>query len=174
MTLIIFLISCSYIAQYDDDEVVASVNDAEITVGELRFLFADKDALDYVESFVQIEVVKQEVQKRNLNISHYLQGEENTFQELPRADTDDEDEKQVRKFAEKQAKKLDLTPEQFQQLYAKKIDENNAYILTYLHDELNLSPDESITDEHIAHQASTDILNSLVKEYEQNIKIFIH
>lgn len=167
------LVSCSYIAQYDDKEVAATVNDVDITVGELRFLYADQDALDYVKSWVRTEVVKQEVNKRNLDISYYLRGDDDPFRKLPSADTKDTDNKQVRKFAEKQAKKFDLTPEHFQEKYAQKLDEQSAYLLTYLHDELDLPPDEFLKEKDISNPESTEILSDLMDDYDENIEIFI-
>ncbi|AOV07717.1 hypothetical protein [Sporosarcina ureilytica] len=54
------------------------------------------------------------------------------FAELPPKNTKDEGGKQIRKYAESQAKKLNISPEEFQKEYAKRINEQNVYLTTYV------------------------------------------
>lgn len=130
--MMILMVGCSEVSGYDDTDVAATVRGNEITVGDLRFLYPDDTALDYLEGAISVELVKQEVKDMSLDISDNLSDNDNWFMELPPKNTKDEDGKQIRKFAEAQAKKLDMEPEEYQREYAKKIDEQNAYMVTYL------------------------------------------
>ncbi|WP_239457181.1 hypothetical protein [Planococcus versutus] len=63
------LTSCSGLSTYEDHEVAAIVNNHEITIGDLRFLYPDDSALDYLDSAIQVELIKQEVREMDLDIS---------------------------------------------------------------------------------------------------------
>ncbi len=53
----IFMVGCSGLSKYDDNEAAAIVKGQEITVGDLRFLYPDDTALDsYTEkTFDQVK-----------------------------------------------------------------------------------------------------------------------
>lgn len=166
----IVLAGCSGISTYDDNEVAAIVKDQEITVGELRFLYPDNTALDYLDSAIGVELVKQAVKKMNLDISTDLN---NGFENLPPENTKDEGGKQIRKYAKAQAKKLNMTPEDFQSEYAKRINEQNAYINTYLVEKLG---EGDINDEKWVEEYGEEYLNlveKLVDENENEIEVLI-
>lgn len=161
---------CSNISKYDDAEVAAVVKGEEITVGDLRFLYSDDTALDYLDSAIKDELIKQEVQRMGLDIADQLD-EESSFEKLPPKNS--KDSKQIRKYAEAQAKKLAMTPEDYQKQYAQKLNERNAYINTYLKETLD---EGNINDERWVEEHSDELdqlLETLVTENEEEIEIFI-
>ncbi|EGA88779.1 hypothetical protein GPDM_13026 [Planococcus donghaensis MPA1U2] len=169
------LASCNGISTYEDNEVAAIVNNHEITIGDLRFLYPDDKALDYLDSVIVTELIKQEVQEMNLDISPHLMAEESQddFEKLPPENTKDEGSKQVRKYAIAQAKKLDMTPEEFQQQYAKKLNQQSAYINTYLEEKLgggNINDPKWI--EKFGEEYN-DLIEKLVEENEKEIEVLI-
>lgn len=170
---LVFLVlaGCSNLSRYDDDEPAAIVRGKEITVGELRFIFADQQALDYLPGAIQLELVKQEVEKQGLDISKYLQPEGDVFAELPPADTEDPTGIQIREYAEAQAKKLQMKPEEYQREFARRLDEQNAYMLTYL-DEI-LGPDYIEEDTLELNQEVNQLLEELVEENQDEIEVLI-
>lgn len=172
LILFIFIVGCGGIAKYDDYEVVAKVRGEEVTVGELRLLFPDDKALDYLNGYIQVVLVKQEVKEMNLDISKHLE-ENNGFEKLPPKNTKDEHEKQIRKYAEEQAKKLDMPLEEFQKEYGKKINEQNAYINAYFEEKL---VEEGIQEENEIENYIEDfhyLLEQLLEENEDEIEILI-
>ncbi|TMN23047.1 hypothetical protein [Lentibacillus cibarius] len=174
----IFMVGCSGLSKYDDNEAAAIVKGQEITVGDLRFLYPDDTALDYLESAIEVELVKQEVKEMDLDISSNLSDEKNRneFKKLPPKNTKkDEGGKQIRKFAKAQAKKLDMTPEDFQREYANKINERNAYINTYLEEKLG-DAEADVNDENWIEEFGEEyhnLLEKLVDENEDEIEILI-
>lgn len=175
LILFIFMAGCSSISKYDDNEAAAIVKGQEITVGDLRFLYPDDTALDYLDSAIEVELVKQEVKEMDLDISNNLSDEKNRdeFEKLPPKNTKDEDGKQIRKYAKAQAKKLDMTPEDFQREYAKRINEQNAYINTYLEEKLG---EADINNENWIEEFGEEyhsLLEKLVDENENEIEVLI-
>jgi len=175
LILFIFLTGCSSISTYDDHEVAAIVKGQEITIGDLRFLYPDDTALDYLEGAIEVELVKQEVEEMGIDISGNLSGEEDGdwFGQLPPKDTKDEGGKQIRKFAESQAQKLHMKPEEFQQEYAKVINEQNAYMVTYFEEKLGKADFDDETVMEKFYQKGHDLLEKLVKENENEIEVLI-
>src|SRR5690625_3127455 len=97
----VLLVSCRPLSSYDNHEIVALVNDEEITVGDLRLLYADQEALKYIDSLIITELVRQEVAKMDIDpklIEKEIEAGK-FFEKLPPKDTEDEDSKQVRQFA---------------------------------------------------------------------------
>ncbi|MCG1028811.1 hypothetical protein J5S49_10950 [Virgibacillus halodenitrificans] len=172
---LILLAGCSSLSRYDDNEVAAVVKDQEITVGDLRFLYPDDKALDYLDWTIKVELVKQEVEKMNIEVTDKLNREEEDdwFGQLPPENTEDQGGKQIRKFAETQAKKLNMKPEEFQKQYAKIINEQNAYMITYLEEKTGIEnvDDEAAKDEF--NEKSDALLEELVEENKDGIEVLI-
>ncbi|GKV65144.1 MULTISPECIES: hypothetical protein [unclassified Sporosarcina] len=173
LLLFILLSGCSNIAKYDNDEPAAIVKGQEITVGDLRFLFPDKKVLDYLDGAIKLELVKQEVKKLDLDISAHLDPEDNGFAVLPPADTEDPNGRQLREYAESQAKKLHMEPEEFQRQYARRINEQNAYMMTYLEEKLgpyHYEEGETVDFNEEANQLLEDLAEGNQVEIEVLIK----
>jgi|SRR5690625_4112091 len=171
----ILIAGCSSISKYDDNEAAAIVKGQEITIGDLRFLYPDDTALDYTDWAIQVELVKQKVKDMDLDISDKLCDERDDcwFEELPPKNTKDEGGKQIRKFAESQAKKLDMEPEEFQQEYAEKIDEQNAYMATYLEERLGKAEFDDEKGMEEFNEKAEYLLEELVEENEDEIEVLI-
>ncbi|ALS77491.1 hypothetical protein ACQKDD_05330 [Planococcus kocurii] len=170
------LASCSGLSTHEDDEVAAIVNNHEITIGDLRFLYPDDSALDYLDSAIAVELIKQEVQEMNLDISPHLTGETTSeeFEKLPPANTKDEGGKQVRAYAIAQAEKLDMSPEEFQKQYGKKINEQNAYINTYLEEKLGGGNVNDLTWMDDFGEDYNRLVEKLVEKNKNDIDVFIN
>ncbi|GAQ19768.1 hypothetical protein OPHB3_3752 [Oceanobacillus picturae] len=171
--MMVLMVGCSEISGYDDNDVAATVRGNEITVGDLRFLYPDDTALDYLEGAISVELVKQEVKDMSLDISDNLSDNDVWFMELPPKNTKDEDGKQIRKFAESQAKKLDMEPEEYQREYAKKIDEQNAYMVTYLEEKLGAEAFDGEKGMDSINEKADYLLVELAEEYEDEIEVLI-
>lgn len=59
LILFIFCAGCSSVSTHDDNEAAAIVKGQEITIGDLRFLYPDDTALDYLDWLIKVELVKQ-------------------------------------------------------------------------------------------------------------------
>ncbi|PID20097.1 hypothetical protein CSV61_16520 [Sporosarcina sp. P3] len=168
--LLIFLLSgCSGISKYDDQEPAAIVKGQEITIGDLRFLYPDETALDYLDGTIKLELVKQKVQEMGLDITGNLETDPDWFAELPPKNTKDEGGRQIRDFAESQAKKLHMDPEEYQKEYARRINELNAHLITFLEEELD---GYQFGDEKMNEEAN-QILEELVEENKEEINVLI-
>lgn len=174
-TLFIFLSGCSGISSYEDNEAAAIVKGQEITVGELRFLYPDNTAFDYLDWAIKVELVKQKVNEMDLSISDHLSEDKNGgwFAELPAKDTLDEGGKAIRKFAKSQARKLDMNPEDFQREYAKKIEEQNAYLATYFDEKLGIEAFDAEKGIVNFNDEMNQLLEELVEESADEIDVFI-
>lgn len=175
LILFIFCAGCSSVSTHDDNEAAAIVKGQEITIGDLRFLYPDDTALDYLDWAIKVELVKQEVEEMDVDVSGNLSGKEggDWFEKLPPKNTKDEGGKQIRKFAESQAKKFNMKPEEFQQEYAKKINEQNAYMVTYLEEKLGEANFDDEKEMEEFNQKGDDLLEDLVKENEYEIEVLI-
>lgn len=162
-------------SNYDDNEVAAVVKGQEITIGDLRFLYPDDTALDYLDWAIKVELVKQKVDDMRLDISIYLNNESDDgwFAELPPQDTENEGGKAIRKFAESQAKKLDMKAETFQREYAKRINKQNAYMVTYLEEELGEAEFDTEKGMEDFNEKGNNLLEVLVEDNKDEIKVFI-
>lgn len=171
----IFIVRCSGMSKYNDNEIAAMVKGQEITIGDLRFLYPDDTALNYLNWAIKVELVKQKVEEMDLDVSDYLSDERDGgwFGELPPKDTNDEGGKQIRKFATSQAKKLNMKPEEFQREYAKKIEEQNAYLATYLAKELGVEKFDLDQDMVTFYEEVDYLLEELVAENKGEIKVLM-
>jgi hypothetical protein len=171
----IFLAGCIGISKYDDNEAAAIVRGQEITVGDLRFLYPDDTALDYLDFAIKAGLVKQEVKDMNLDISDNLNDvrDDGWFGELPPKNTKDEGGKTIRKFAESQARKLDMDPEQYQREYAQKIDEQNAYLLTYLEEKLGEPDFDDEKGIDTFNESADALLEELAEAHADEIEVLI-
>ena len=171
--LLLILSGCSGIAKYDNDEPAAIVNGEVITVGDLRLLFPDETALSYLDGAIQGELAKQEVKKMGIDISKHLDEEDDWFSTLPPEDADDENARNIRDFAKSQAKKLNMTPEEFQREYARKLREQNAYVLTYLEKKLGPYQYDSENSTADYNEEANRLLEELAEQHKDEIEVLI-
>lgn len=156
---------------YKDDDVAAIVRDKEITIGELRFLYSDDKVLDNITGTVKAELVTQEAQKMNLDISNELKGLDTT---LPSKEEDKPSAKSIRDFAESQAKKLDMKAENYYKEYMEITTKQTAYINAYTQEKLGEPKNDDEEAMKKYNKKANQLLNNLVKENENDIEILIN
>jgi hypothetical protein len=113
----LFIVGCNegVISYYDDTEVAAIVRGEEITVGDLRFLYPDDRIIDYLDGTIKAKLAEQEVKGLNLHVSQELQEIKDTKSEssvYPSEEVDTEIAIDIRGFADAQASKLGMVPEE--------------------------------------------------------------
>lgn len=172
----ITLIGCNSDSQnslkdYNDNDVAAIVKDKEITIGELRFLYSDDKVLDNIKGTVKAELVAQEAQKMNLDISDELNDIDTT---LPSKEVDNPSAKSTRDFAESQAQKLDMKPEKYYKEYKEVTTKQTAYMNAYTQKKLGepKNDDEEATKKY--NKKANQLLNNLLKENDDDIEILIN
>lgn len=162
----IFVIGCSAdtdISDYDDADIVAIVNEEEITVKDLRLLYLDEKALDMIQGTVKARLVLQEAKKMNLDVSEEINQEIESRKTMPQ---------NHQAFAETQAKKFGMEPETYYKTYVKVISEQHAYMNAYIQEALG-EPKNIEKEMKVYDKKANDVLNNLVKENEDAIDIFI-
>lgn len=152
------------IESYNDDDVVAIVKEKKITVGELRFLYPDDKVLENVKGTVKLELVMQEAKKMNLDVSD----------ELNETNPELQAEKSNLEFAESQAKKLGMEPEQYFKEYKDITTEQILYMNAYI--EKVLGEPDSYDEEDIKKydKEANQLLDELVKKNENDIELLIN
>lgn len=167
---IIFIIGCSDISKYNGDDVVAVVRGEEMTIGQLRFLYPDDKVLEMVEGEVKATLLYQEAKKTDVHVDvDELTG---IMEGYPSNSDDSQWAKSTRKFAEKQAKKLGMEPEDYYKQYVAITAEKSSYINAYIIEKLAISSEDEIDEESIDERAN-EFINDLVLKYEDEIEIRI-
>lgn len=163
----------SSIKDYNDDDIAAIVKGKEITIGELRFLYPDEKVLENINGTVKAELVMQEAQKMHLDVSDNLNQTNKTMLTLPQKDTNDPTEKSNREFVDSQAQKFGMEPEEYYKKYLETTSEQIAYINAYT--QIMLGKPEVDNEDGIQeyNNKANDLLNELVREYENEIDILI-
>lgn len=123
-----------------------------------------------LDGTIKLKLAVQEAKQMGLDVSDQI-NREIGFSELPPENTDNSMEKSIRNFAESQAKKLGMTPEQFHEKYVQMTAEQSSYMVAYLEEKLG-EPDEDETEQYL--QQANDLLDKLVKDHENEIDIFIN
>lgn len=173
LIIIIFLVGCSFGSKFDNDEIVAIVRGTEITMGEMRFLYDDDEINDSITLAVKMELAKQEVKDLNLDISE--QWEENKYfiKDLTPKDEANSHELADWEFAEKQAKKFDMDPNEFHLQYMEKSMEDISYLMTYLYEMIGEPEnDDEATIEEFNREMNI-LLDNLVDSYDDEIEILL-
>lgn len=130
-------------------------------------------AREYLDWLITVTLVKQEVEALNLDLSPYIEEADEWFETLPPSDTKDEGSNQIRKFAESQAKKFDMIPEEFLRAYGKIINEHNAYIRAYLETKMDGSIYDEIEETRVFKEEAHELLDSLYEENVTDIEVLI-
>lgn len=179
LSCLIFLGGCNPISKYDDDDVAAIVRGEEITVGELRFLFADDKVLDYVDGHIKAKLAEQEVKRMNLDVSDKfdeIQMSIDSFRDLyPPEEDNSKGAKDTRKFYEAQAKKLGMEPIDFFEKHRVVNQEIGVYMQAYVAEVLGepLANDEDFDIEEFNKKAN-EVLDQLVEAHKDEIEKFIN
>ncbi|MBB6452506.1 hypothetical protein HNQ94_000951 [Salirhabdus euzebyi] len=173
---IFFIVGCSdsNLTDYDDTDVAAIVRGEQITVGYLRFLYPDDRILDYIDGTVKAKLAEQEVKSLNLDVSKKLQEIEVAKSErvssvYPPEEDDTEVAIEIREFADAQASKLGMAPEEYYEKYFEKTQKMVVYVTAYTKELLGEPKDNG---EDYTKKANK-LLNKLVEENKDEIQILI-
>ena len=172
---VLLFIGCSKDTTYEypDDEVVAIVNGEEITIKDLRILYNDEQALNRLDATIKATLVMQETERLGLDISKDVEENIEMRRQLLTKDTESEALKANREFAESQAEKFHMEVEDYYEEYVTITANINASMASYVHEKLG--PPEVESEESIEeyNEKANQLLDELVKEYEDHIDIFI-
>lgn len=148
-----------------DEDVVAVVNSQEITLKDIRSLYfeEDEDISKMVEKFVEEEIMVLEAKRIGIDVTEELESMELLF---PLGDTGNED------FFEMQADYLDITVEEYYEVYFKERIERDAYVNQLIDEKLDLS-DYGADDSEIVEKEINDFISELWEEYEEDIEIIL-
>lgn len=156
----ILLVGCQETTKYDDKDVAAIIRGEELTVGELRFLYPDDQILDNLEGTIKGKLAMQEAKAMQLDIPK--EPNVNVQDVYPAEDSDSEIANGTRDFAEAQAKKFNMEPDEYFEEYLKRTQEMSHYVMAYISEmigELEDNPEEY-----------TELGNQLLDDlYEKNL-----
>ena len=170
--MLILIVGCSDITDYDDNDVAAIVRGEEITVGDLRFLYHDDRIIEYLDGTIKAKLAEQEVKKLNLDVSKELQEIQDTKSVIgiyPSEDDDTEFANNTRKFADAQSAKLGMEPEEYYEKHYEKTQEISVYVIAYTEEMLG-NPDD-IGEEH--SEKANELLDKLIEDNEDEVQILI-
>ncbi|MGG0667341.1 hypothetical protein [Sporosarcina koreensis] len=177
LSCLMFLAGCNSISKYEDDDVAAIVRGEEITVGELRFLYADDQVLDNLDGMIKATLAVQEAKRLNLDVSDKLQEIQETKSsavELYPKDDDSEMAKELRQFPESQAKKLNMNPEEYIVKHYEIMNEISAYMVAYIEEKLGQSFESvEVDDVEEFDKKINQLLDKLVDDHKDEIEKFI-
>lgn len=136
LLLTVLLMGCnsntqSGIEGYEDTDIAAIVRGTEITIGDLRFMHADEDVLEMIESAAQVELIKQEVIRLGLGQDIPDKMAKHT-EYLKNHTMDDFDmEEADRKLIKSQAKKLRMDIQEYFRKHTAILSEQSYYLSAY-------------------------------------------
>lgn len=187
LLLFIFLVGCSPFSDinlpnipfldkplfgYDNDQVVATVRGTDITMREVRFSYLDSDIEQGIRLMIYKKLTEQEVEKANIDISEYWETNNYFVKDLTPKDEANEYDLENWDFAEKQAKKLNMDPNEYHLQYMEK----EMLELSYLEAYFGLFYEMPDSDDHealaIYNENVNVLLDELAKENEDDIGIF--
>lgn len=172
---LVFFVGCSDETTFThpNDEIVAIVNEEEITIKDLRILYNDEQALNRLDATIKATLVMQEVERLGLDISADMQEDIEMRKQLLTKDTENEALQANRKFAESQAEKFDMEMEDYYEEYVTITAKINASMVGYVHEKLG--PPENHNEETIEdyNKKANELLDELVKEHEDDIEILL-
>jgi len=178
LSCLIFLAGCNSISKYDDEDVAAIVRGEEITVGELRFLFPDDKILDNLDGMIKATLAVQEAKRLDLDVSEKLQEIQETKSSVlelyPTKEDESEKAKDMRQFAESQAKKLNMDFDEYIVKHYEKMSEISAYMIAYIEKKLG-QPFESVGVDEAEEfdKKANELLDKLVEDHTDEIEKII-
>lgn len=152
------------ISEYDDTKVAVIVRGEEITVGDLRFLYSDDMITDYLDGTIKAKLAEQEVKELNIDVSKKLQEIKNMKSESSNYPSDE-----IRVFADAQAKKFGMVPEEYYGVYFEKTQTMVVYVTAYIEEILGEPKDGGSEYTKKANM----LLDKLVEDNKDEIHDFI-
>lgn len=173
LILFFILVGCSNSTGYKNEDVVAIVRGEEITIGDLRFLYPDEKIMDAIEGTVKAVLVIQEAKKLKIDVAEEVQEIIEEHATYPAEEDASPVAEVIRNFADSQAKKLGMEPEDYYKKYIEATSESMAYMNAYVQEIIGeFQGDIDDIDEY--NEQGNEVLNELVAKYKDEIKIFIN
>ncbi|WP_170158518.1 hypothetical protein [Aquisalibacillus elongatus] len=168
-----FVVGCSDSTNYDHDDVVAVVRGEEITVGYIRFFseVKDEDLPEAVDYYVRETLVIQEAKDMGIDVSEGAEEAVEFFGQYPSEDVDTERGKEIRSFADDQAEKFGMEPEEFHEEYTRRSYERSEYQNQFFKEHLGEPETEKEAKE--MDEKAEQLINELLKKHEDEIEIII-
>ncbi|WP_138420836.1 hypothetical protein [Aquibacillus sediminis] len=155
--------------QYNNEEVIAVVDDKEITVADVRLFYnpEEKGLNEAVKDYVKEEIMVQEAKKMGINISEEVEELKAINSPFPQEQTEKQSE-----YAKAKAEKLGVTEEEYYKKYLDVSTERSAYITKYLEKEVGQLNEEDTADEYT--EKVNDYVDSLLVKHSDDIEILIN
>lgn len=169
---LLILSGCMNSSAYNDEDVVAVVRGEEISVGFLRFLYPDDAIAEMVDEVVKAKLAEQEVKKMNIDITEKIVETEESYGKYPQDELYSTETQSIRAFADPQAGKLGIDPEEYYKKYTETSAEMVAYINAYTSEILGEIEDDEFGIEEYVHHANEE-LDDLVEQNKHAIEIRI-
>ncbi|PKR77331.1 hypothetical protein CEY16_11395 [Halalkalibacillus sediminis] len=143
-------------------------------MGDIRFFaeIQDEDFPKAVEAKVRETIVIQEAKKMNINVSDEVKKSVEHFGIYPPDDVDTEQANKIRDFAESQAEKFHMEPEEFHKKFIKRSAERSAYQNAFFKEHLG-KPDTHEEAEEMNEEIQL-IVDGLMEKHEDEIEILIN
>ncbi len=156
-----------------DEDVAAVVRGEEVLVEEMRLLYPDDVLPEMVDEMVKAKLVEQEVKKMDIDISEKVSEVKESYGEYPPEDEQSAEAQSIRTFAQPQAEKLHMEPEEYYEAYVQASAEQTAYVHAYMDVILGGMDDDEFGIEEYSHHAN-HMLDELVELNENAIEVKIH
>ena len=171
-----FMVGCSDASKYENEDVVAIVRGEEITIGDIRFMaeIDDEKIPDAVEARVKVTLVVQEAKEMGIDVSDEVNESVEFFGQYPSEDIDTDQANETREFAEAQAERFDMEPEEYHKEYVKMSAEISAYQNAFFEEHLEpFSQPETEEELEEMDEKIDEIVEELFQKYEDEIEIMI-
>src|SRR5690625_712192 len=125
---LLILSGCMNSSTYKDKDVAAVVRGEEISVGYLRFLYPDDTITEMVDEVVKAKLAEQEVRKMNIDSTDKIKEIKESYGMYPQNELNNAETESIRNFADPQARKLGINPNEYYKQYTESSAEMVAYI----------------------------------------------
>ncbi|WP_026906897.1 hypothetical protein [Paucisalibacillus globulus] len=169
---LVILSGCMNAAAYNDEDVAAIVRGEEITVGYMRLLYPDEEIANMVEEAVKAKLAEQEVKKMKVDVSKQIEQLVESYGQYPKEETQSIEAQSIRAFADPQAEKLGMDPNEYYKKYTEISTEMVGYINAYTTALLGeLEEDQFGIEEYAEH--ANQLFEDLVEQNQDSIEIKI-
>lgn len=170
----LFILSgCMQSDAYHDEDVAVIVNGEEITVGYLRMLYPDEEIENMIDEVVKAKLAEQEVEKMNVDVSKHIDKIVDSYGQYPNKEVQSVEAQSIRAFADPQAEKLGMDPNEYYEEYTRISTEMVGYINAYTSAILGELEEDVYGIEEYAEHAH-HLFEDLVEQNQDKIEIKIN
>jgi hypothetical protein len=154
--------------QYDNEDVVAIVGDQEITVGDVKLFYnlEEKDLTEATKEYVKEEIMVQDAKRMKIDVTKKAAELKEINNPFPFEQT-----KEQKEYAQKTAKDLGMTEEEFYEKYLELSTERSAYIMALLEKQIGEIDNGDSVEEYV--EKVNKYADSLLIKYSDDIDILI-